>query len=75
MSDSSENNRDLILLENKLEQLLASYTSLKQENLELQSKYETVVQDSSRLREKNQLACGKIEAMIKRLKALEQASE
>jgi cell division protein ZapB len=75
MSDSNEINPDLIHLENKLEELLASYTSLKQENLELQSKYTSVVQDSGRLREKNQLAVGKIEAMINRLKALEQASE
>jgi cell division protein ZapB len=75
MSDAHEINPDLIHLENKLEELLANYTSLKQENLELQSKYSSVVQDSGRLREKNQLAVGKIEAMINRLKALEQASE
>ena len=58
-------------LEKQLDDLLSRYQALRDENKSLRSS-QTVLQDErSKLLEKNELATGKIEAMISRLKAME----
>jgi cell division protein ZapB len=63
---------DLKNLEEKLERLLTDYRSLKNENLSLKAKQEALVREKAKLLEKTALVKTRIEAMISRLKAMEQ---
>ena len=58
-------------LEKQLDTLLARYQILRDENKQLRSLESSLKDDKSKLLEKNELATGKIEAMISRLKAME----
>lgn len=62
----------LIELEDKLDQLIAQYQSVKNENTALKTQYQELLQENALLLEKTTLARIKIEAMITRLKAMEQ---
>ena len=58
-------------LEKQLDDLISRYQALRDENKVLRST-ETALQDErGKLLEKNELATGKIEAMISRLKSME----
>lgn len=61
-------------LEEKLDQLIAQYQSVKNENNSLKTKQEVLVMEKAKLLEKTTLARTRVEAMITRLKEMEQGS-
>jgi cell division protein ZapB len=61
-------------LEKKLDQLIALYDSVKNENDALKSKQADLVRDKALLLEKTTIAKNRVEAMISRLKAMGQGS-
>lgn len=61
-------------LEDKLDQLIAQYQSVKNENHSLKTKQEVLVMEKAKLLEKTTLARTRVEAMITRLKEMEQGS-
>ena len=61
-------------LEDKLDQLIAQYQSVKNENNSLKSKQELLVMEKATLLEKTTLDRTRVEAMITRLKEMEQGS-
>jgi len=72
----SENNQPLELkaLEDKLDQLIYQYNSVKNENNSLKIKQESLVREKAKLLEKTTLARTRVEAMITRLKSMEHGS-
>jgi len=62
---------DLQELEQKLDQLITRCNTLQQENDQLGEEKGQWLRDKTRLVEKNELARGRVEAMISRLKDLE----
>lgn len=61
-------------LEDKLDQLIVQYQSVKNENNSLKTKQEVLVMEKAKLLEKTTLARTRVEAMITRLKEMEQGS-
>ena len=61
-------------LEEKLDQLISQYQSVKNENNSLKTKQEVLVMEKAKLLEKTTLARTRVEAMITRLKEMEQGS-
>ncbi len=61
-------------LENKLDQLIGRYNSVKNENNSLKIKQEALVREKAKLLEKTTQARIRVEAMISRLKSMEQGS-
>lgn len=61
-------------LENKLDQLIQLYDSVKNENEDLKSKQDVLLREKALLVEKTTLAKNRVEAMISRLKAMGQGS-
>ena len=59
-------------LESRLEELIRQLLRLKSQNRQLVTREHQLVQECADLRKKNELAKAKIEAMITRLRALEQ---
>jgi cell division protein ZapB len=64
--------KDLDRLEQQLQSLLDQVRRLREENLSLQNRQESLVAERAVLVAKNEEARSKVEAMINRLKALEQ---
>ena len=62
---------ELKALEEKLDQLIEQYNSVKDENHSLKIKQEELVRQKAKLLEKTTLARTRVEAMITRLKAME----
>ncbi len=73
---NSETTQSLELkeLEDKLDKLIEQYNSVKTENSSLKIKQESLVREKAKLLEKTTLARTRVEAMITRLKAMEQGS-
>ena len=65
---------ELKSLENKLDVLVDEYKHIKVENVSLKIKQDTLVREKAKLLEKTTLARTQVEAMINRLKAMEQNS-
>lgn len=61
-------------LEDKLDQLIAQHQAIKNENTALKAKQEALIQEKAKLLEKTTLARTRVEAMITRLKEMEQGS-
>jgi cell division protein ZapB len=61
-------------LEDKLDQLIVQYQSVKNENTSLKSKHDVLVMEKAQLLEKTTQARTRVEAMITRLKEMEQGS-
>jgi cell division protein ZapB len=61
-------------LENKLDQLIEQYDRVKNENSSLKTKQDSLVREKAKLLEKTTLARIRVEAMISRLKAMENGS-
>jgi cell division protein ZapB len=61
-------------LEKKLDQLIALYDSVKNENEVLKSRQDDLVREKALLLEKTTIAKNRVEAMISRLKAMGQGS-
>ena len=66
---------ELKAFEDKLDQLIDKYHDVKSENSSLKRKQETLTREKAQLLEKTMLARTRVEAMITRLKAMEQAHE
>lgn len=60
-------------LESRVEDLLRVCASLRDENRSLRSRQETLIVERAELIEKTALARNRVEAMIDRLKAMEEA--
>ncbi len=65
---------ELASLEAKLEELIARYEQLQNENNSLKLRQDILVKEKAKLLEKTTLARTRVEAMISRLKAMEQGS-
>ena len=61
-------------LETKLDVLIDEYQQIKVENVSLKTKQDTLVREKAKLVEKTTLARTQVEAMINRLKDMEQNS-
>ena len=74
MDDNSQTLKEqLESLESKLTELIDMADRLKVENASLRARQGNLVEERSRLIEKNDLARAKVEAIITRLKSLESA--
>lgn len=72
----TQSNQSLELkdLEDKLDKLIEQYASVKNENNSLKTKQDSLVREKAKLLEKTTLARTRVEAMITRLKAMENGS-
>jgi cell division protein ZapB len=61
-------------LEDKLDLLISQYQSVKSENNTLKTKQEALIMEKAKLLEKTTLARTRVEAMITRLKEMEQGT-
>jgi len=66
--------QELRKLEVRLEELVRSIERLKDENRSLRHQQDSLVTERASLIEKNELARNRVEAMIGRLKAMEQGA-
>jgi cell division protein ZapB len=76
MNDSETNERvdlELQRLEKRLDELVAICRQLQQENQSLKERQNMLAEDRATLLQKNEQVRGRVEAMISRLKAMEQA--
>ena len=71
---TTETSLDLKELEQKLDQLVGQYYAVKSENHTLKNRQEALLLEKAQLLEKTALARTRVEAMITRLKAMEQDS-
>jgi cell division protein ZapB len=70
----SNHSLELKDLEDKLDQLIEQYTHVQNENSSLKTKQDSLVREKAKLLEKTTLARTRVEAMITRLKAMENGS-
>jgi len=76
MSDPDTNERvdlELQRLEKRLDELVVICRQLQEENHSLKERQDTLIEDRATLLQKNEQVRGRVEAMISRLKAMEQA--
>ena len=76
MSDGDTNERvdaDLQRLEKRLDELVVICRQLQEENRSLKQRQDSLIEDRATLLQKNEQVRGRVEAMISRLKAMEQA--
>jgi len=73
MDSLEQTDKDLQRLENQLHKLLAQIQKLREENVSLHTRQDVLVAERASLVSKNDEARTKVEAMINRLKGLEQA--
>jgi len=73
-SPQSVTEQELRKLEVRLEELVDTITRMKEENRSLRNQQESMVTERAGLIEKNELARTRVEAMIGRLKAMEQGA-
>ena len=76
MSDLNENDfvQELARLENRLDELVITCSQLKDENRSLKERQDSLIADRATLLQKNEQVRARVEAMIGRLKAMEQNS-
>lgn len=72
MDSLTQSTQDIERLEARLRQMLEQLRKLREENQSLQARQESLVSERAALVSKNDEARSKVEAMIHRLKALEQ---
>lgn len=70
----TDTERELSRLELRLGELIAAYGRLREENLLLRRQQEAFASERAELLEKNEAAKARVEAMINRLKSLEQTT-
>ncbi len=63
---------DLKMLEHRVDELIQRLNAVKSENLSLRESQSALITERARLIEKTELARTRVEAMITRLKAMEQ---
>ncbi|MFL2554856.1 MAG: TIGR02449 family protein [Candidatus Rariloculaceae bacterium] len=75
--DSPETNErvdlELQRLEKRLDELVTICRQLQEENQSLKERQDMLTEDRATLLQKNELVRGRVEAMVSRLKAMEQA--
>jgi len=75
--DSPETNErvdlELQRLERRLDELVTICRQLQEENQSLKERQDMLTEDRATLLQKNELVRGRVEAMVNRLKAMEQA--
>ncbi|VAW74043.1 hypothetical protein MNBD_GAMMA15-1738 [hydrothermal vent metagenome] len=71
-SPQSVTEQELLKLESRLEELVTTITRLKEENRSLRNQQDSMVTERAGLIEKSEMARTRVEAMINRLKAMEQ---
>ncbi len=64
---------ELKRLEKRIEELVATVNHIKEENRALRQRQETLTSERATLLQKNEQVRGRVEAMIGRLKSMEQA--
>lgn len=77
MSTEQSNQRfdiELKRLEKRLDELVVICRQLQEENQSLKQRQDTLMAERATLLQKNEQVRGRVEAMINRLKAMEQAS-
>lgn len=77
MSTEQTNQRfdiELKRLEKRLDELVVICRQLQEENQSLKQRQDTLMAERATLLQKNEQVRGRVEAMISRLKAMEQAS-
>lgn len=67
--------RDLQALENKIDELITEFRRLEQEKRLLQAEREAWKAERAKLIKQNELARSRVEAMIERLKTMEQSHD
>lgn len=72
MDSLAQSTQDIERLEARLRQMLEQLRKLREENQSLQARQDSLVSERAALVSKNDEARSKVEAMIHRLKALEQ---
>jgi cell division protein ZapB len=65
---------DLERLEARVDELVRAYRQLREENEALRARQDTLAAEKTSLVEKAELACDRIEAMIARLRTLEETT-
>ncbi len=73
-SPQSVTEQELHKLEVRLEELVNTITRLKEENRSLRNQQESMVTERAGMIEKSEMARTRVEAMISRLKAMEQGA-
>jgi cell division protein ZapB len=75
MSDSLEQSfgKELQRLERRLDELVVITTQLKEENKSLKQRQDNLIAERATLLQKNEQVRARVEAMIGRLKAMEQS--
>lgn len=76
MSEPSENTfvQELARLEKRLDELVVICSQLKDENRSLKERQDSLIADRATLLQKNEQVRARVEAMINRLKAMEQGA-
>jgi cell division protein ZapB len=76
MSESADNNfvNELARLEKRLDELVVICNQLKDENRSLKDRQDSLIADRATLLQKNEQVRARVEAMINRLKAMEQGA-
>jgi len=76
MSDAADNKfaQELARLEKRLDELVVICSQLKDENRSLKTRQDSLIADRATLLQKNEQVRARVEAMINRLKAMEQGS-
>lgn len=67
-------NQDLLSLEKKIDELITLYKHVQQEKRLLQAEREAWKAERAKLIKQNELARSRVEAMIERLKTMEQSN-
>ncbi len=73
MNDSNKTNQELELnvLEQRVDELIHTCRRLRDENLSLRSSRDTLLEEKSKLAEKNKIARTRLEGIVDRLRTLE----
>jgi len=76
MSEPSDNTfvKELARLEKRLDELVVICSQLKDENRSLKDRQDSLIADRATLLQKNEQVRARVEAMINRLKAMEQGA-
>ena len=74
MTSGESISRDLESLEDRIDDLIGICRRLREENESLRVNRETLLQERTKLAEKNKLAKSRLESIVGRLKSLEKAT-
>ncbi len=67
----SEQERDLARLEQRVDELITTCRRLRDENLSLRSSRDSLLEEKTKLAEKNKIARNRLETIVDRLRTLE----